>query len=344
MALIFRSEYGQEGPVQRPQKVRPSTNVRTEGQQAWTMSRNEYVTANEKPAKAKKADDNLKPFDGQIEGTSLNRSEYGKDGIVERPEKVKPTSTLKSEGDFNWETGRYEYKPADEKPSKAKKAEDNLKLLDGEMDKSSQNRSEYGKNGLVQRSDIVRPLTTVRSEGEHTWNTGRHEYVSAEGKEKPAKAKKSEDNLRPFKGQIEGTSLNRTEYGKDGMVQRPEKVRPVTNLKSDGNFEWKTKRFEYTIAEEKPIKATKGEDNLKVLDGEIDKSSQNRSEYGKNGFVERSEMTRPMTISRPEGKHSWETGRHEFVSAEGHEKPLKIKGVDNLQPFQGSMDKNSTNR
>ena len=75
----------------------------------------------EKPTKAKKLDDNLKPFKGQIERTSLNRSEYGKDGLVQKPEKAKSTSNLRNEGNFNWETGRYEYSSAEgqEKTEKA---------------------------------------------------------------------------------------------------------------------------------------------------------------------------------------------------------------------------------
>ena len=45
--------------------------------------------------------DNLKPDEGQMDKTSLNRSEYGKDGPVQRPEKMKPpTSNLKNEGIF----------------------------------------------------------------------------------------------------------------------------------------------------------------------------------------------------------------------------------------------------
>ena len=80
----------------------------------------------------------------------------------------------------------------------------------------------------------------------------------AEGQEKPTKAKKLDDNLKPFKGQIERTSLNRSEYGKDGLVQRPEKAKSTTNLRNEGNFNWETGRYEYSSAEgqEKTEKAS----------------------------------------------------------------------------------------
>ena len=97
---VNRSEYGKDaGPIERREKIRPTSNLKNEGSRAWDTGKNEFATANQKPLKAPKMNDNLKPDEGQIDKTSLNRSEYGKDGPVQRPEKIKPpSSNLKNEG------------------------------------------------------------------------------------------------------------------------------------------------------------------------------------------------------------------------------------------------------
>ena len=135
------------------------------GNREWGTGRNEFATAEEKPLKAKMSD-NLKPDEGQIDKTSLNRSEYGKDGLVERPEKIRPTSNLKNEGSRGFDTGRNEFVTAEEKPLKAPKMNDNLKPDEGQMDKTSLNRSEYGKDGPVQRPEKMKPPTSnLKNEG-----------------------------------------------------------------------------------------------------------------------------------------------------------------------------------
>ena len=40
-----------------------------------------------------------------------------------------------------------------------------MQPLDGEMDKTTQNRSEYGRHGVVPRAELARPSTTNKAEG-----------------------------------------------------------------------------------------------------------------------------------------------------------------------------------
>ena len=98
---VNRSDYGKDsGPIERTEKIRPSSNLKNEGSRAWDTGRNEFATAQQKPLKASKMNDNLVPdAEGQMDKTSLNRSEYGKDGPMQKPEKIKPpNSNLKNEG------------------------------------------------------------------------------------------------------------------------------------------------------------------------------------------------------------------------------------------------------
>ena len=136
------------------------------GQHEWGTGRNEFATAEDKPLKAKMTD-NLKPDKGQIDKTSLNRSEYGKDGLVERPEKLRPSSNLKNEGSRAWDTGRNEFATAQQKPLKASKMNDNLVPdAEGQMDKTSLNRSEYGKDGPMQKPEKIKPPNSnLKNEG-----------------------------------------------------------------------------------------------------------------------------------------------------------------------------------
>ena len=214
---------------------------------------------------------------------------------------LNPLTLLYSKlGQREWGTGRNEFATAEDKPLKAKMT-DNLKPDKGQIDKTSLNRSEYGKDGLVERPEKLRPLSNLKNEGSRAWDTGRNEFVQAE--KRPLKAKKIDDNLSTYKGQIDKTSLNRSEYGKDGVFGKPEKAgKPNSQLKNEGNFNWETGRFEYNPAEQKPERAKKSEDNLQPLDGEMDKTTQNRSEYGKHGLVPRAELARPSTTNKPQGR------------------------------------------
>ena len=165
---VNRSEYGKDaGPIERREKIRPTSNLKNEGSRVFDTGRNEFATAEQKPLKAPKMNDNLKPdAEGQIDKTSLNRSEYGKDGLVERPEKLRPTSNLKNEGSRAWDTGKNEFATAKQKPLKAPKMNDNLKPDEGQIDKTSLNRSEYGKDGPVQRPEKIKPPSSnLKNEG-----------------------------------------------------------------------------------------------------------------------------------------------------------------------------------
>ena len=166
---VNRSDYGKDsGPIERTEKIRPSSNLKNEGSRAWDTGRNEFATAEQKPLKASKMNDNLKPdAEGQIDKTSLNRSEYGKDGLVERPEKLRPSSNLKNEGSRAWDTGRNEFATAQQKPLKASKMNDNLVPdAEGQMDKTSLNRSEYGKDGPMQKPEKIKPPNSnLKNEG-----------------------------------------------------------------------------------------------------------------------------------------------------------------------------------
>ena len=169
---VNRSEYGKDsvsgGPIERTEKIRPSSNLKNEGSRKWDTGRNEFATAEQKPLKASKMNDNLKPdAEGQIDKTSLNRSEYGKDGLVERPEKIRPSSNLKNEGSRAWDTGRNEFATAEQKPLKASKMNDNLVPdAEGQMDKTSLNRSEYGKDGPMQKPEKIKPPNSnLKNEG-----------------------------------------------------------------------------------------------------------------------------------------------------------------------------------
>ena len=169
---VNRSEYGKDsvlgGPIERTEKIRPSSNLKNEGNREWDTGRNEFATAEQKPLKASKMNDNLKPdAEGQIDKTSLNRSEYGKDGLVERPEKLRPSSNLKNEGSRAWDTGRNEFATAQQKPLKASKMNDNLVPdAEGQMDKTSLNRSEYGKDGPMQKPEKIKPPNSnLKNEG-----------------------------------------------------------------------------------------------------------------------------------------------------------------------------------
>ena len=213
---------------------------------------------------------------------------------------------------------------------------DNLKPDEGQIDKTSLNRSEYGKDGLVERSEKIRPASNLKNEGSRAWDTGRNEFAQAE--KRPLKAKKIDDKISTYEGQIDKTSLNRSEYGKDGVLGKPEKAgRPNSQLKNEGNFNWETGRFEYNPAEQKPDRAKKSEDNLRPLDGQMDKTTQNRSEYGKHGLVPRAEMARPSTTTKPEGVHDWATGRNDFSTTEGYEITRAKKADDNLKPYEGKI-------
>ena len=103
------------------------------------------------------------------------------------------------------------------------------------------------------------------------------------------------------------------------------KVRPSTSSKLEGSHNWNSRRNEFISAKEKPLKAKKQADNLKPLDGEMDKTTQNMSEYGKNGLFKRPENLRPLTSNKPEGKHTWSTGKNDFTSAEGQERTEKTR-------------------
>ena len=96
------------------------------------------------------------------------------------------------------------------------------------MDKTSLNRSEYGKEASVERpTKASRPLTSLASEGDQDWNT---------------------------------TSGSNT-FKDHGLFSRPSKAKAADNIKaSEGEREWNTKRNEFR-AYEKGMRAEKAKQN-----------------------------------------------------------------------------------
>ena len=69
------------------------------------------------------------------------------------------------------------------------------------------------------------------------------DYYSRPIINKKGQQSRKSDNLQPFEGQMDKTSLNRIEYGKTGLEQRPEKIsRPLTSFKPKGQHDWTTGR------------------------------------------------------------------------------------------------------
>ena len=102
------------------------------------------------------------------------------------------------------------------------------------MDKTSLNRSEYGKEasssgGIVERpTKASRPLTSLASEGDQDWNT---------------------------------TSGSNTFKDHGDLLSRPSKAKATDNIKaSEGEREWNTKRNEFR-AYEKGMRAEKAKQN-----------------------------------------------------------------------------------
>ena len=91
----------------RSKQIRPKTNLKPENGDITpqkSINRNDYGLEDpsyySRPSKkGQSQNDNLKPFfQGQMDNTSQNRSEYGKDGLVQRPEKIRPSTSFKPEG------------------------------------------------------------------------------------------------------------------------------------------------------------------------------------------------------------------------------------------------------
>ena len=96
------------------------------------------------------------------------------------------------------------------------------------MDKTSLNRSEYGKEASVERPTKARPLTSLASEGDQDWNT---------------------------------TSGSNTFKDHGDLLSRPSKAKATDNIKaSEGEREWNTKRNEFR-AYEKGMRTEKAKQN-----------------------------------------------------------------------------------
>ena len=209
-----------------------------------------------------------------------------------------------------------------------------LGVPDALFPKDSEYLSNYKNKEGQKRSDgsHTRPKTTMKAEGLDfiEGSTNRSQY----GKEanlasRPLRAKPKGDVIGPSEGQkMEVLSSNKSDYDGKEQTKNPN-LRPKTNLKMDGDQSWPSKRNEYYKSYKKPVKV-KGHDNLKPLEGSIEKQSEGRSQF--NG-----EYTPKETTRRPSSNIKSE-GDLEFKSKEKDDWVQNHQKVTKTRP-KTTMDK-----
>ena len=318
---------GRQG--ERTNQARPNTSMLREGDFDWeTNKKAEYKEHQLSKQEILKAQDNLKPLQGKLKNKSESKNQYdGRQG--ERSNKVRPSTAMLTEGDFDWETKtNSEYKEHKFSKQEPLKIHDNLKPFEGRLKDKSESKKQYdGRQG--ERTNKARPSTAMLTDGNFDWETSKktdykqHELIRQQ-------KLKTQDNLMPLDGKLRDKSESKKQF--DGrQADRTNLARPNTSMLREGNFDWETnKKSEFKQHDVKRQEHIKAQDNLKIFDGKLRDKTETKKQFTGQP-TERSQMARPATTMLQGGDFDWNTRKtDDFRTYDGHQKPDKVKVGDNL--------------
>ena len=221
----FRNQYkGHSVEGQLPKGVRPSSNIRSEGQQDWETGRHEYRAfelspSSLRPNKAAKGQDNLKPSSEKLEDVTEHRERYVPKKAENLAMKVRPTTNIqRGEGSMNFTSvTRRDIMPVEVKRPEKPPAPKATLRNEGQMELVSTNKTTYmpqpvekpikgapSSGNLKVRSKSAEPPHFV---------TTSSDYKQGFTSTRPPKVRSGKSTLRANGGIGAGNSVYKEQYG-----------------------------------------------------------------------------------------------------------------------------------